>query len=237
MAVTIDLSGVVGAVPTVCTQLRVTLPGGLAVQGSAPYLGASPLEASRATISAVTSALAPLGPVFAILDALLAVVKFAQTVPKVVTRPDKVVAAVLDVVKKSGALASLVPQLSVPLMILGVIDVVIAHLAGLRDEVTALSALATRADEVAALAETVPSLGPISVEVQSQITSRRAQIECGMGDVQPLLGTISALAELIGLPPITVSGDATTGTLDDLATMLDDLVEALTNLRATIPVP
>lgn len=237
MAVTIDLSDVVGDVPSVCTQLRVTLPGGLAVQGSAPYLGASPLEASRATISAVTSALAPLGPVFSILDAVLAIVKFAQTVPKVLTRPDKVIAAVVDVLKKAGALASLVPQLSVPLMILGTIDVVLAHLAGLRDEVAALATLATKAEEVAELATTVPALGPIAVDVQSQITARRAQIECGMGDVQPLLGTISALAELIGLPPITLSGDAAAGSLDDLATLLDDLVETLTALRETIPVP
>ncbi len=236
MAVSIDLSGVVGAVPTVCTQLRVTLPGGLAVQGTVPQIGASPLEAARATIGALNSALAPLGPVFSIIDALLALVKFAQTVPKVVMQPDKVVAALVDVVKKAGKLASLVPQLSVPLMVLGTIDVLIAFLAGLSDEVTAIAAMEARLAELVAIATTVPAMGPISASVTDQISGRRAQLTCALGDVVPLLGVVNVFCELVGLPPIEIDADPQSGSLDDVAEALATAVHALQTVRAAIPV-
>lgn len=237
MSINIDLSDVVGPNEAACTQLRVSLPGGMSVQGVVPKLGASPLEASRATIAAANSALAPLGPLFAILDALLAVVDFAKSVPDVVTNPPKVVQAVKDVVKKASKLASLVPQLSVPLMIVGIIDVVIAMLRGIQAEVAALVVIEERLEAVLGLSGDVPALAPIAANVQLQLNARRAQISCGMGDVEPLLAVISQLAQLIGLPPITVSADPDAGSLADLNDALEAAVSALTAFRSKVPLP
>ena len=236
MAVSIDLTGVVGAVPTVCTQLRVTLPGGLAVQGTVPQIGASPLEAARATVGALNAAMAPLGPVFTIIDAILAIVKFAQSVPGVVTRPDKVATALVDVVAKAGKLATLVPQLSVPLMIVGVIDVLLALLAGITDELNAIAGLESKASELEVIAQEVAAMGPIATQVTAQATARRAQVSCALGDAQPLLGVVNVFCELVGLPPVTIDVDATGGSLEDVATALASTVDALQAVRSAIPV-
>lgn len=236
MAVSIDISRAVAPIPTVCTQLRVTLPGGLAVQGSVPQIGASPLEAARATISALNSAMAPLGPVFSILDAVLSIVKFAKTVPGVVMRPDKVVSSLVDVVKKASALAQLVPQLSVPLMVLGTIDVLLALLAGISDELTSIAALDGKALELAALAEEIEAMGPIAEGVAAQVQARRAVVSCALGDAKPLITLINIFCEIVGLPGFDFSVDAQSGSLDDVAETLSGAVKALQALRNTIPV-
>lgn len=236
MSVPIDLSGVVGTIPTVCTQLRVTLPGGLAVQGTVPQIGASPLEAARATIGSLNSAMAPLGPVFSILDAVLAIVKFAQEVPKVVMRPDKVVAALVDVVAKAGKLASLVPQLSVPLMVVGCVDVLIAFLSGISVELTSIATLEGKANELAQIAEEVEAMGPIAAGVTAQVAARRAQVSCAIGDAQPLLGIINVFCDLVGLPPVSLDVDADSGSLEDVAAAIAATVHALEALRNAIPV-
>lgn len=236
MSVSIDLSGVVGNISPVCTQLRVSLPGGLAVQGAVPQIGASPLEAARATIGSLNSAMAPLGPVFSILDAVLAIVKFAQSVPGVVLRPDKVVAALVDVVRKASKLASLIPQLSVPLMVLGCIDVLIAFLTGISEEVSAIAGLEAKASELAAIAEEVEAMGPIATGIAAQATARRAQVSCAMGDAQPLLGIINVFCELVGLPAIVIDVDPDAGSLEDVAAALASTVNALQAARDAIPV-
>jgi hypothetical protein len=236
MAVDIPTGGAVAPQPDVCTQLRVVLPGGMLIQGSTPNLGASPLEVARATISAANGALAPLGPFFSMLDAVMALIDFAKTVPKVLTNPKAVVDAVIDVLKKASALASLVPQLSVPIMVLGIIDVIIAYLGGIQTEVSKLSAFQQRIAQVASMVGDVPSLAPIVASAEAQMGARRAQISCSMGDVQPLLTVVSQLMKFIGLPPIEFSGDAGAGSIEDLASLLETLVNTLTQIRSTIPI-
>lgn len=235
MQVPIDISGLVSNVGATCTQPRITLPGGAVVQGIAPQIGTSPLESSRATISAATAALAPLGAIFAVIEAALSLIDFAKTVPKVVTNPSDVIEAVSKVVKKAGKLASLVPQLSVPIMVLNVVDLVLLNLDGLSAEVVQLQEFEERIVRAEALSETVPSLGPIANDARAQLNARRSQLSCALTDTQPLIGTISKLGRLIGLPPITLEGDAMSGTLDDLRAMLSTLSAALHAFRSKIP--
>lgn len=236
MATNINLAGAVPPISTVCTQLRVTLPGGLNVQGTVPRIAADPLDIARATIGSLNAALAPLGPVFSILDAVLALVKFAQSVPKVVTRPDKVLAAVADVLKKTGALARLIPQLSIPLMVLGCIDVLLAFLDGISDELSAIAGLDARVSELETIAQEVASMGPIAANVRAQVDGRRAQLMCAMHDAQPLLGIINVFCDIVGLPKISVDVDLQTGSLEDAAAALAEVVAALREVRSKIPV-
>jgi hypothetical protein len=236
MAINIPSSDPTGSEPSTCTQLRVVLPGGMVIQGSTPGLGSSPLEVARAAISAANGALAPLGPIFALLDVLMAVIDFAKSVPKVVSQPWEVTSALIDLVKKGAALASLVPQLSVPIMVLGIIDVIIAFLTGIQHEVGKLVLLEAKKNQVAVLVGDVPALGPIVAGVEAQIAARRSQVACAMGDAAPLLSVVSKLMKLIGLPPVELSGDPSAGALEDLASLLDTLVGVLTQIRSTIPV-
>lgn len=235
MAVDIDIGNAVTPQPTVCTQLRVSMPGGMVIQGTTPGLGSSPLEVARATIASANGALAPLGPFFSMLDVLMSVIDFAKSVPKVVMNPGAVAQAVVDLLKKAAKLANLIPQLSIPLMILGIIDVLIAFLVGLQTEVESLTNLQTRLDAVITQSATVPALVPIATSVTAQIAARQSQISCAMGDVQPLLTVMSILMKLIGLPPIELSGD-TGGSLSELNDLLETLIDVLTSIRATIPI-
>lgn len=219
-----------GALP-----LAVRMPGGLVVQGVAHQVGATALTQALALVGAANAALAPLGPVFAIIDALLAVKRFAESVPGVVTNAGAVISAVEELGAKIGRLASLVPQLSVPLMVVDVLDAVIALLEALAVELAAVEAQEARIAEAQAAAlllpegarvelEAIAGVATLSVEVQ------RADIETTSASAGPLLRIVNIFCALIG-----IGGGSSTVDASSAAALLE-AVEALRAFRETIPV-
>jgi hypothetical protein len=214
--------------------LQVTLPGGLVVEGVAQQIGADALTQARALIGAANAALAPLGPVFRIIDAVLAVKGFAEAVPELIVNPGAVVEAVVELVAKIGRLASLVPQLSVPLMVLGLVDAVITLLQGVQAELVVIEQQVARVEATRTSAAALPpdaqaALLAIADAATAQVEVRRADLATALGSVQPVLGILNVFAGMAGLPALEVSGGAS-------SEALGTAVEALQAFRSTIPV-
>src|SRR5690606_15745654 len=119
------------------------------------------------------------------IDAMLSVKDFAQAVPEIITNPGAVVEAGAKLAQKIGKLASLVPQLSVPVMVADVLDAVILLLRGLADELQGISAEEARIESVVAVASTLP---PGAREALLQVVaSARAATGVRRADVQTAL--------------------------------------------------
>ena len=222
--------------------LSVTLPGGLVVGGVTDRIGADALSQARALIAAANAALAPLGPVFAIIDAILAIKHFADAVPGVVLSPADVVDALVDVARKASRLLSLVPQLSVPLMLLGIVDVVIAVLEALAAELLNIAAQEARIESSRALAATFPvaaaveALVAVADAASDQVDVQRADVASALAHIEPMVEIINTFSGIVGLPQIELSVDATSGGTTEAAESMLAAAETLRTLRSTIPV-
>lgn len=122
-------------------RLSVTFPGGATLAPELPDLGIpDPLQLSKQLMAQANAALAPLGPVFNLIDVALALFNAVKAIPDAISHldPSKITDALPELAQKAGKLAPLVPQLSVPLMIVGLIDTLLAFLGGLAGQLRAL---------------------------------------------------------------------------------------------------
>lgn len=221
--------------------LSVTLPGGMVLNGVAEQIGADALTQARMLIASANAALAPLGPVFAIIDAVLAVKDFAQAVPEVIVNPGAVVEAVTALVGKIGKLASLIPQLSVPLLILGLVDAVIALLEGLQAELVVIAQQEARIEASRTSAALLPedaraALEAIADAAEGQLVTRRADLATALASVGPVVGILNAFAELAGISGFSLDVDVSSGGTQQAADALGSAVSTLRAFRSSIPV-
>lgn len=220
--------------------LRLVLPGGMVVAGVPTTIGANSLTQALALVAAAGPAMAPLAPVFTIIDAVLSIKDFAQAVPELVTNPVAVVEAVVALVRKIGKLASLIPQLSVPIMILGVIDALIALLDGLGEVLTAIAQQEARIASAGALAATLPTTARDALELiversTASLAVQRADVATALLGAEPLIVIVNAFVGLIGLPGLTLSIDMS-GSAEDAAQALTTASDVLRAFRRSIPV-
>lgn len=219
-------------------SLKVTLPGGAVIPVMVPEVFPSELQIAKALIGQASGAMAPLVPVFNLIDAMLSVKDFAEAVPGVITDPGALVSAIEKLIEKITKLAGLIPQLSVPLMLLDLIDVTITALGGV---VTQLEAVAVQTAKIATSEALAAEPGNESLlEVvdcaKGLLAKMNAGISEGLGPINSFFAMINIFLGLLSL-----------GQIPDLSALPEDTAEAiealgavvklLQDLRATIPIP
>jgi len=220
-------------------DLCVTFPGGARLCAQVPTSGGpTPLELSKQMMAQCSAVLAPLTPIFDIIGAVLSIKDFAEAVPGLVTNPGAVVDAVANLIQKVAKLASLIPQLSVPLMILGLIDVIIAYLSGVSEALQGLAQQAAAIADAAAIAEeqNLDELRDAVACADEQLAAQLANLKAGSGPVDDLIAVINTFIGLVpGLPEIPTLGDIGED-VEVAAATVADLVDVLATVRAAIPV-
>ncbi|HEX7839684.1 MAG TPA: hypothetical protein VF469_19550 [Kofleriaceae bacterium] len=232
---------------TVCVELTVTpqrlsiaFPGGASLDPELPDLGiADPLQLSKQLLGQANAALAPLGPVFNLVDMALALVKAVNAIPDAISHldPSKISDALPELAQKAGKLLALVPQASVPLMIVGLVDTLLAFLGGLAGQLRALidqqvriQKAENRAAELGnAQLQTVADCSRHHVSTQLQSLSE------SVAPVNRMISLVNVFAQLAGLgplPELSSLGSEAAAALGPL----EDAVKALQRIRDAIPV-
>lgn len=223
--------------PTVASSgepLSVRFPGGVTITASLPGVQAPSLNLSQQLMAQASGALAPLAPVFNIIGALTALKDFVQAL---VTNPFEIADAATDLFEKLGALASLVPALSVPALVLDLLDVILAYLGGVGSTLEALAAQEERIATASAIAErdNLDELRQAVDCADEQLAGVLENLQATAGPVDSLISLINLFVGLVpGLPEIPSLGDLG----DDLSTAaetINDLVETLQSIREKIP--
>jgi hypothetical protein len=221
-------------------NLSVAFPGGAALDTLLPDIGIpDPMELSKQLMAQANAALAPLAPVFNIADTVLALHNVVKAIPDAITGldPGQITDALPDLAQKAGKLLALVPQLSVPRMIVGLIDVLLSFLGGLAGQLRAfidLQVRIQRAENRAAElgnAQLLVVVGCAKEHVDAQMHSLAESVV----PVNRLIALINVFSELAGLGPLP---DLSELGRDAQAALepLDEIVRVLKDLRATIPV-
>jgi hypothetical protein len=185
----------------------------------------------------VSGAMAPLKPIFDIVGAIIAIKDFASAVPKVVVNPGEVVEAIKTLVEKVDALLNLIPQMSVPLFILNMVDLIIAYLNGVLEVMQALQAQQTRINTAQALALELdlPELAEGVACAELQLNAQIANLNAGAGPVDSMIGTLNLFVSLVpGVPEIPTLGNIPDD-LDEAVSVLEGVVKSLQTVRSLIP--
>ena len=222
-------------------DLCVTFPGGAEMCVQLPSVSVpDPSELSKQLMAQANAALAPLMPVFNIIDTVIALFNCVKAIPDALgppPDPSKLAKCLPDVSKKVSKLLKLIPQLSVPLMIVGLIDVLLTFLEGIRGQLKAVIAAQVR---IAAAATRAAELG--NVQLTTIVDCANANIEAQMKNlgesaapVNRLIGVINLFVELAGLPKLPDLSDLGDDAQAALGS-LDPLVDQLKAARSAIPV-
>lgn len=218
--------------------LTIRLPGGVTLQPMIESSLPTNFQIVKNLLSQASAALAPLAPIFKILDAVLAIKDFAEAVPDVITNPASLIEAIVELIKKIAALASLIPQLSIPIMIVDLIDVVIVALQGIVEEIEFIATKLEEIETARALAQSQGNAALLEVTVCADdlMASIQANASNALGPLNTLFNVLNLFLGLIGQDPIP-SMDDLSDDPEEAIDALNNVVTVLQNIRNVIPVP
>lgn len=205
----------------------LTLPGGVELRD---------LDPSRV----VQPALTPLAPLFNILEAVLAIFDCVQAVPDTFgppPDPTALISAIADAVRKISRLLGLVPQLSLPRTILGLVDIVLGVL---EDLVAVLRQLVDRLATITRAEERAVSLGDANLTrilsvARGNVATEAAQLGARLGSVSGIFALLGIFMRLIGGPSIPNLDHPPVDDLDGFVATLEDLMRTMRTVRSAIP--
>jgi hypothetical protein len=193
----------------------------------------------------VQPALTPLMPIFNIIDAVVAAFECIKAIPQTIGPPPDPTAlatAIPELAQKVSRLLGLVPQLSLPLTIVGLIDLLIDTLGKTRDQlehqqkhlesVAAASARAVELDD--------PGLLDIALCAEANVAQEAANIGKTLGSLGQLIALMNVFLGMIGgpeIPDLSDLSELSGKPLDEALAPLDALVTTLEQARAAVPIP
>lgn len=217
-------------------DLKVTLPGGAELAPNLPFGDfPGPLDVAKALLGQINTALSPLVPVFNVIDLGLSLFEFAKKAATLSI--GDMIEALKKVASNADKLLSMVPQLSIPIMILNIVDMIIAMLNGIVSE---LNVLVQETERIAQAHTTATNLGNAEMSAildcaSENVTIQMQAFNAGLAPLNRLIGLINLLGALVpGFPTLPPLDDFS----EDASEALEEITELLTtiqNIRNAIP--
>ena len=216
-------------IPEIPDPLNLTLPGGVQIE-------------RINLMEVIQPALTPLVPIFDIIDTVVAVFNCIKAIPDTLGPPPDptVLAACLpDLAEKVAKLLKLIPQLSLPLTIIGLIDLVIDTLRQARSLLLHLQQQMQQILGTIDRATDLEDAGLMAIAqcAQANVAQEAANVGKALASLGKLIGLINIFLGILGLPEVPDLSDLAGRPLDDVIPPLDAIVELLENARAAVPVP
>lgn len=180
-------------------SLRFRLPAGAVIE-AIPAVPAvvppDPFTLAAAGLAQASGAMAPLSPFFRMLDAILAIKRFVEAVKD---NPFSVADAASDVLETVDALASVVPQVSVPLLARDLVAAVDLMLVGVLAQIDGLIAQQARIEEARALITTIPAMASAVECADEQMAGMCANLDLALAPARGILTLLGVLLAPAGL--------------------------------------
>lgn len=231
-----DLCVPIGEMPP---ELCITLPGGFEVCAQPGSLPPSLFEYAKLALGAANSAMAPLGPIFTIIETVTAIQKCLTAIPGILgppPNPAKLLEALQELAEKVEKLLKLLPQLSVPLMVVQLLDVIIATIDGAASELASIARLVARIEQAELLVGQAPGLASMITCARSSKDTQIANIERAFASINPIIQLINTLGALAGLKPIPAFDGALPADPSPAILSLRATADSLRVVRSAIPI-
>jgi hypothetical protein len=232
-------------IPRLPAPRQIVFPGGAALSQvlAAGSQIPSGLDAATNLLAQASPAMAPLMPIFNIIDAVLALVECVQAVPDALGPPPdpaRMAEALSRLAEKLPKLLDLVPQLAAPRMVIGMLDTLIDFLEGLRDQIEAILQQAERTQAARAKAEKLDDENLVHIADCAE-GHAQAQLQAMADALAPMNKLASALnlfLGLLGLPQMpALDGLIDIANPDAGFAAIDALVDTLRSIRDAVPLP
>lgn len=221
-------------------ELCVQLPGNTTICASVGVNTGDTAEITRGMFAQINSALAPLTPIFNIVEFAKAVADCMSALPDAINNldPSAITDCIPGLQQRLANLLNLLPQASVPILAKTILDVLIQGLIGIRSELLALQA---EQERIIAAATRAAMLGNTHLQVvvdcaSGNLDAQLVNISSSALPLNRLILTLNILLDLAGLPcvPAIPSPDS----LDDsVIEALNVSIQVLQQIRALIPAP
>lgn len=193
-------------------------------------------------IGALQPALAPLKPVFDIIDTIVALINCVKAIPDILgppPNPQPLLDCFPELADKLGNLLMLLPQLSVPKMIKDIIRVITRSLENIQGTLISLQsqvqAILNAIDRATNLDDS--GLMAIITCAQGNVATQQANTMQMLASLGRLFGLVNIFLGLIGLPELPDLSDLAGAPLDPLIELLTNLITLLETISDQIPLP
>jgi hypothetical protein len=216
-------------IPEIPDPFALTLPGGIEIQ----HIN---------LMEVIQPALTPLVPIFNIIDTVVAVFNCVKAIPDTLgppPDPTALAACLPDLAEKVAKLLKLIPQLSIPLTLIGLIDLVIDTLQQARRELMHLQQQMQQILGVIDRATNLDDAGLMAIAqcAQANVAQEAANVGKSLAALGKLIGLINLFMGMVGGPEIPDLSNLAGRPLDDVVAPIDAIVEALKTARDAVPVP
>lgn len=234
------------AVNTLCTPMTVTsgdvcvtMPVGVELCVNYPsIIPPTQMEQLQQMFAQLNSAITPLSPIFNIIEAILAVFECMKAV--VTLNPKEIAACIPALGEKVSNLLKLVPQLSLPIMIIEILDAIILFIGGLIAQLQLIQAYQQQILDAETAVAGVGNAGLASVILCAR-TDLAAFVQSMNEAAKPinrLIGIINAFIQILGIDKcIPTLADIDPDALAQAIEVLSGVLVVLAALRGAIPLP
>jgi len=227
------------SVDAIPTDLCVVLPGGAEICAALSTLPPSLYEHARSLLAQASGALAPLTPIFDIIEAIVAIKDCVTAIPDALgppPDPSKLTDCVPELVRRIEKLLSLLPPASVLLMIVQLLDVLIAIFDGMISELQSVVRLLNRIAAAKLVAGNVPQLlAPINCGEQSAATTMD-NLSRAIASIRAVIELVNLFCDLAGLRHVPEIGSEVPGDPGAAIDHIAALIDPLRDFRDSIPV-
>jgi hypothetical protein len=209
--------------------MSILLPGGIEIE----HLN---------LMQIIQPALTPLVPIFNVVDTIVAVFNCIKAIPDTIGPPPDPTALARclgDLAEKVGKLLALVPQLSLPMLIVGLIDLVIdtsrrarGELLHLQQQMVQILGVVDRAKDL-----DDPGLMAIAMCAQANVQQEAANVGKSLASLGRLLGLINLFMGMVAGPEIPDLSNLVGRPLDEVIEPIDALIKSLQTARNAVPIP
>ena len=187
-------------------------------------------------------ALTPLVPLFNIIDTVVALFNCVEAIPDSLGPPPDptVLAACLpDLAEKVEALLKLIPQLSLPYTIIGILDLLIDTLRQARSQLLHLQAqlqqILGAIDRATELEDA--GLSAIISCAEANVAQEAANVGKSLAALGKLIGLVNLFLGMIGAQEAPDLSDLAGLPLEDVIEPIDALIDTLQTVRDAVPLP
>ena len=216
-------------------DLCMRFPGGVSICASPPgAIAPPPDELAQYVMGSAGAALAPLNPIFDMINCLVAIKDALVAVP---TLDFPTIIDATDILIESLTnLASVVPAISVPVLMVDFITVLLNYLQGVLSKLEDMVEQEQRIADARQLAveQGLTELLSSADCAEEQLEDLMTGLQGSAGPIGNMIQVMNNLGSLIGLPPIEF--DLGSGSISETIDTLNALVGTLTTIRDAIPV-
>ena len=216
-------------IPEIPDPFAITLPGGITLE-------------SINLMEQIQPALTPLVPLFDIIDTVVAVFNCVKAIPDTLgPPPDPTVlaACIPELAEKVSKLLKLIPQLSLPYTIIGIIDLVIDTLRQARTQLLHLQAQMQQILGAIDRATDLDDAGLMAITscAQANVAQEAANVGKSLAALGKLIGLLNLFLGMVGGPEVPDLSDLAGTPLDEAIPPIDAIIETRQGVRDAVPVP